>query len=683
MAKELIVSVSPLETKLAILEDDQLVEFYIERAKNRGILGNIYKGRVTKVLPGMQSAFVDIGLEKDAFLYVSDFFEETEEYERLFTTIDDRTSIEPPVRPEEEPPRHPMRRERGRDRDRRRYEDRGPRPSVPERVPAPAAPLARAPETSVGEMLEQWQLQHAHGNGLVPPVLNEDLTPVLDAVGPAVRIHPAAESLPSAESQPLLPVEEAVVAPAELPKETPAENVTDLSKRDAAINPPDERSYFVSQPRRGRSGHHRSRRNNPRYRPRENRENYEKPRVPEKQSIEDLLREGQEITVQIAKEPIGRKGARVTSHVALPGRFIVYMPTVDHIGVSRRIGTEAERMRLKDIVVRNRNNSPGGFIVRTAAEGQSEANFQADMRYLVHLWEDIRARFERVAAPALLHTEIDLVERILRDQLSSGFSSIRVDDEGAYERILDFVNRFQPSLVSRVKLYTRDRPIYEEYRITQEVEKALQPKIWLKSGGYIVINQTEALVAIDVNTGKFVGKSDSLEDTITNTNVEAVKEIIRQIRLRDLGGIIVIDFIDMEEKRNRKRVMEALEQEIGKDRSPTKTLEFNEFGLIAITRKRVKQSLERTLCQTCPTCNGSGQARSVTTTCYAIYDEVRRMVQTRSFEEDELTIRVHPEVARTLRESEALVIQELRHLTGHEVAVRSDPLLPIDMFHFE
>ncbi|MBI1745025.1 MAG: Rne/Rng family ribonuclease [Acidobacteria bacterium] len=638
MAKELVVSVSPLETKLAILEDDQLVEFYIERVKNRGILGNIYKGHVTKVLPGMQSAFVSIGLEKDAFLYVSDFFEETEEYERLFTTADERsTSISAAVT-EDEPVRRSMRRDR--DRDRRRYEERGQRPVYADKMPVSAPLEAARPAAveSVAETLEKWQLQHSHQDGEpAAPLPNENET----AGQPGVSLS--------------------------------------ASREQAAINSPDHRSYFVSPQRRGRPAH-RPRRNNSRYRPREN---YEKQRPPEKQSIEDLLREGQEIIVQIAKEPIGKKGARVTSHVALPGRYIVYMPTVDHIGVSRRISSEAERLRLKDIVLRNRNNSSGGFIVRTAADGQSEASFQADIRYLVQLWDDIKARFERLSAPALLHTEIDLVERILRDQLSSGFSAIRVDDEGGYERILDFVNRFQPSLVSRVKLYTKDRPIYEEYGITAEVEKALQPKIWLKSGGYIVVNQTEALVAIDVNTGKFVGKSDSLEDTITNTNVEAVKEIIRQIRLRDLGGIIVIDFIDMEEKRNRKRVMEALEQEIGKDRSPTKTLEFNEFGLIAITRKRVKQSLERILCQICPVCNGSGQARSVTTTCYAIYDEARRMVQNHTLEEDELTIRVHPEVARGLRESEAIVIQELRHLTGREVTVRADPLMPIGIFHFE
>src|SRR5262249_30691169 len=268
--------------------------------------------------------------------------------------------------------------------------------------------------------------------------------------------------------------------------------------------------------------------------------------------ITDLLREGQEIIVQIAKEPIGQKGARITSHVALPGRYIVYMPTVEHIGVSRKIGTDDERQRLKRTLhqLRGESGAAGGFIVRTAANGCTIDELREDMQYLIRTWTDIRRRSDRVKAPAIAHRDLDLVQRILRDQLSSDFSAIRVDNEFEYERIVDFVNRFAPKLVNRVKLYTKDTPILEHYGVQAEIDKAVKPRVWLKSGGYIGINQTEALAAIDVNTAKFVGKANRLEDTIVKTNLEAAKEIVRQIRLRDLGGIIVLDFIDMEERKN-------------------------------------------------------------------------------------------------------------------------------------
>ena len=277
-------------------------------------------------------------------------------------------------------------------------------------------------------------------------------------------------------------------------------------------------------------------------------------------SIADLLKEGQEIIVQIAKEPLGQKGARITSHIALPGRFVVYMPTVDHAGVSRKIPSDEERQRLKKIVQTHRQGIPGGFICRTAAENKSEEELKSDMQFLYNLWLDMRAKAEKKPAPVLLHHDLDLVQRILRDQLTSSFKNIWVDGEELYESVLRFAQRFQPALVGRVKLYTRNNPIFDEFGITNELEKALRPKVWLKSGGYIVINQTEALVAIDVNTGKYVGKSNRLEDTIVRVNTDAIKEIVRQIRLRDLGGIIVVDFIDMDERRNRRsKVTQSLE----------------------------------------------------------------------------------------------------------------------------
>ena len=335
--------------------------------------------------------------------------------------------------------------------------------------------------------------------------------------------------------------------------------------------------------------------------------------------ITDLLKEGQEILVQIAKEPIGKKGARITSHIALPGRFLVYMPTVNHTGVSRKIASEEERQRLKRIIQSERENGHGGFIVRTAAQNAAEEELRADIRFLKDLWTEIKTRADAGKAPALIYHDLNVVERVLRDQVTSDFSAIWVDNEEEYERILRFVNRFQPALVKRVKLYTKETPLFEQFGLSEEINKALKSKVWLKSGGYIVINQTEALVAIDINTGKYVGKTTRLEDTIVKTNVDAIKEIVRQIRLRDLGGIIVIDFIDMDERSNRQKVMQALEEALRSDRAPSKILQFNDFGLVAITRKRVKQSLERTIGSPCPYCQSTGFVKSVTTVCNEIY----------------------------------------------------------------
>ena len=330
--------------------------------------------------------------------------------------------------------------------------------------------------------------------------------------------------------------------------------------------------------------------------------------------ISDLLRERQEILVQIAKEPLGQKGARITSHIALPGRYVVYMPTVDHLG---RLPQDRFRRRATAPAGASSRTTaqacPGGYIVRTAGEGKSERDIAADMMFLYNLWLDIRQKAEKRPAPALIHHDLDIVQRLLRDQLADSFKAIWMDNEEVYEGVLRFVERLQPALVSRVKMYTRQAPILDAFNITTELEKALRPKVWLKSGGYIVVNQTEALVAIDVNTGKFVGKSNRLEDTIVKTNIEAIKEIVRQMRLRDLGGIIVVDFIDMDERKNRQKVMQALEDEMQKDRAPYKILQFNDFGLVAITRKRVKQSLERTLCSPCPACDGAGYVKSVQT----------------------------------------------------------------------
>jgi ribonuclease G len=410
------------------------------------------------------------------------------------------------------------------------------------------------------------------------------------------------------------------------------------------------------------------------------------PRRPERggpPTISELLHEGQEILVQIAKEPIAKKGARITSHIALPGRYLVYMPTVNHVGVSRKIPSDQERIRLKRIVssLREREGGTGGFIARTACAGHTEQELHDDMRYLLRTWADVRKKADRSKAPAMVHQDLDLVQRILRDQISEDFSVIRIDNEVEYARIVEFVHRVQPKLVNRVKLYTGNQPIFEKYTVQPEIDKAVRPRVWLKSGGYIVINQTEALVAIDVNTGKFVGKSDKLEDTITRTNLEAVKEIVRQIRLRDLGGIIVLDLIDMEERKNRQRVMTALQQELAHDRAPSKILSINDFGLVAITRKRVKQSLERTLCSPCPYCTGAGMVKSSQTMCFEILEQAKAISKQVTASND-VMLRVSPQVAEALRATERAVYEEIEAYFNTPITLEADPNLHQEQFDF-
>jgi ribonuclease G len=394
--------------------------------------------------------------------------------------------------------------------------------------------------------------------------------------------------------------------------------------------------------------------------------------------ITELLKPGQEILVQIAKEPIAKKGARITSHIALPGRFLVFMPTVNHVGVSRKISSDDERQRLKRILISEKGTASGGFIVRTAAATATEDELRADLRFLISLWNDIKQRSDDGKAPALIYHDLNLVERVLRDQVSDNFSTIWCDSETEYERVVRFLNRFQPSLVRRVKLYTKETPLFEQFGIQDEITKALRSKVWLKSGGSIVINQTEALVAIDINTGKYVGKTARLEDTILKTNLDAIPEIVRQIRLRDLGGIIVIDFIDMDERKNRHKVMQALEEALKADRAPSKVLQFNDFGLVAITRKRVKQSLERTLSVPCEICQGTGMVKSPMTVCNEIYIEMRKMQK--HLERNDVLLRVHPEVVKTLKANNARWLNEIEEMIGKTIIVKSDPALHPEQF---
>jgi Rne/Rng family ribonuclease len=459
----------------------------------------------------------------------------------------------------------------------------------------------------------------------------------------------------------------------EQPVET-TEGSGERSERSFTLREPHSRPHFA--PRRGRRGRRRAGRHSRRNGSRER----ESSRAGGQQGLQisELLKEGQEIIVQIAKEPLGTKGARITSHVALPGRYVVYMPTITHVGVSRKIASEQERLRLRNIVMEYRGTLTGGFIVRTAGEGRSDEEIKADLNFLTNLWNDIRTRAEQVKAPALLYRDLDLAQRLMRDLVTPDFKSIWLDSEADYERVVEFINRLQPSLVGCAKLHTRLASLFEEHGIEDEIAKALKPKVWLKSGGYIVINQTEALVAIDVNTGKYVGKTNRLEDTIVKTNIDAVNEIVRQIRLRDLGGIIVIDFIDMDERRNRNKVVQALEEALRRDRAPTKVLSFNDFGLVAVTRKRVKQSLERTLCDPCTYCNGSGWVKSVNTVTYEILAEARKMAE--EIEGKTMTLRVNPEVAQELKSKDGTLIREIEALTHKNLVIKSDPAIHQERF---
>jgi ribonuclease G len=849
MSKELVISANRHETRVAIVEDDQVVEVYHQRENEYSLAGSIHKGRVTRVLPGMQSAFVDIGLDRDAFLYVSDFFEDNEEYDKIVTSVEekvlklDRTpavvsaptpaaepaisesapapeaaaaapeaAAGPPVAPVAMPAPAPgaMQQDRRRDDDRRGRRGRrrgrgpkdrggrglpeskfyspgrGPEPRAEEAVETEAPPPASAPVEGddffvlPGESLAKYRGgeepdEHSE-NGPAPErelvseiaaepaaepqaelaevaaeledaiveAFEEDVEEpareILTAVGVAVEEEvpeAAAEIRPEpVPEEPAIPALETALDAERLAPDTsdaaePVEE-TEVSAEAAALAEEGEEGVEETegQPlaeegpepariptsltatlreqgprylqhrvsrrmrRRGR-GDGRERPAGEGGRPPQQEGRAPEQRVPEQRtvqaprpdsrekggaspSISDLLKEGQEIIVQIAKEPLGQKGARITSHIALPGRFLVYMPTVDHIGVSRKIPSDEERGRLKRILQSNRTGIPGGYIVRTAGDGRSEEELRADMMFLYNLWLDMRQKAERRPAPMLIHHDLNVVERVLRDQLTSAFKSIWVDNEEVYESVLRFVQRFQPPLVNRVKMYTRSNPIFDEFGITAELEKALRPKVWLKSGGYIVINQTEALVAIDVNTGKFVGKSNRLEDTIVRTNTDAIKEIVRQIRLRDLGGIIVVDFIDMDERKNRQKVMQALEDAMRSDRAPYKILQFNDFGLVAITRKRVKQSLERTLCTPCPYCEGAGYVKSPATVVGEILQEAQKIA--RVVEGKDVMLRVAPDVAKLLKSNQNSYLQEIEEILGRTVIVKSDQQLHQEKF---
>ncbi|HAG51903.1 MAG TPA: Rne/Rng family ribonuclease [Deltaproteobacteria bacterium] len=478
---EIIINYNPHEARVALLQGSRLVEFYLERSRDRGLSGNVYKGKVVRVLPGMQAAFVDIGLERTAFLHVTDIYKVFDEFEDIASEAEETR---------ERPSRH---------------------------------------------------------------------------------------------------------AP-----------------------------------------------------------------------IQDVLKEGQELMVQVAKEPMGSKGARITSHVSLPGRYIVFTPTDDHIGVSRRIENEKERRRLKDIVVGLR--PPGaGFIIRTACEGMKEDDIKSDMDFLIKLWGEILKKREKLSAPYLLYQEPDLTLRTIRDIFTADIDKLIIDDRAEYERAIRFAEDFLPELRERIELYESHEPIFDAYGIEIELADASSKKVWLKSGGYIVIDQMEALTAIDVNTGKYVGKKSS-EETVLKTNMEAVKEVVYQLKLRNIGGIVVIDFIDMAKAGNREKVYSAFKEALKADKARTNILKISELGLIEMTRKRSRESINQMLCEPCPYCEGNGIIRSKDTVIMEIYRELIKELPKRR---RKLTLYVHPVIAELLYGESEQIIEELEKSFKKKVVIKT------------
>src|SRR5437016_1010320 len=391
--------------------------------------------------------------------------------------------------------------------------------------------------------------------------------------------------------------------------------------------------------------------------------------------IQDVLRKGQEVLVQVSKESLGTKGARITSFISLPGRYLVYMPQAHHIGVSRRIHDEVERDRLR-AAVRALNPPPGGFIVRTNGEGRGETEFGADVEFLSRLWAQVRNRYESVKGPAVLHEEGDLTFRVVRDLLSPEVDEFLVDSREVYDKCLGYVEALVPAMAERVKFYEGTTPIFESFGIEKDIEKALRRRVWLKSGGYIVIDHTEALVSIDVNTGKYVGKRD-FEQTVLKINLEAVGEVVRQIRLRDLGGIIIIDFIDMEREEHREQVFKALKRALAEDKARTNVLQISELGLVEMTRKRVRQDLRSILSVQCPTCRGGGVVKAEAPLAEEIFRAVRAKVAAPDAPAGrEVVVRVHPDVARYLEGEGREAIERLGALIDRKVTVHAIPNQP-------
>ncbi len=634
MSIELLINASLPETRIALMENGEIQELLIERPSEKGIVGNIYKGRVSRVLPGMQAAFVDIGLEKAAFLYVDDVFVHSEIWE------EEEGPSEPGFTPEIE--REPETEVSAGD-NVQADSDVG----MPEDGGEDSGSVSMGPDPKEGEAGEG---QSSEGQGTLSENQETEQKPQSTEAEKLaqIRVEAGQESGNFTNNN-------------RRPKprgrrggrshRRPEGSGTGGQRRERGFSRNNQNSNPVSGPNRadGRGAPPFKSRDR-RVRPKMN-----KP-VRGQVNIQDLLQEGQEVLVQVAKAPIATKGARLTCHISLPGRHLVCMPTIDHVGVSRKIERDDERRRLREQVDRNRPKGIG-FIVRTAsAKSQSEKILKQDIDYLTRIWGEIREKAATVTAPALVYEDLNSVLRSIRDWVTEDIDKIIVDSRYHYNDILRFVSDFMPSLKTKVDLYHGDIPVFDAYNISTELSRALERKVWLKSGGYIVIDQSEALVAIDVNTGRFVGKKN-LEDTILKTNLEAVKEIAYQLRLRNCGGIIILDLIDMENDENRYRVYRALEEALLQDRARPSILKISELGLIEMTRKRTRDTIIRTLCESCSHCEGKGFIKSKQTVAYEVLREIERVGLER--DSNKILVQAHTDVIDFLAIDERETLDQL------------------------
>jgi len=590
MSSILIINATGRETRVALVENGHISEFYLERKKDKGIVGNIYKGKITRVLPGMQAAFVDIGLGKAAFLYVSDVFYDPE-FSKFHYELTEGEHDEEVADVLEEP-----------------LEDL-----------LPAEATESLAEASLEEQPPLPESAEASADLLLPPLeASSEEAPLL--------LLPATFS-PPGEREEEASLKETSPTGAEVIAAT-LEAVPALSEEDSQLRALERRASLRL---------------------------FEDKRNKRTAKIEELLQVGQEVLVQISKDPIGSKGARLTSHISIPGRHLVFMPTVDHVGISRRISNDRERRRLRDIVERLR--PPGtGFIVRTVAENVTQEKLEADIRFLLEVWKGTLRESEARKTPGLLHPDLDLILRATRDLFARDVERLVIDDRDEYKRVLHFVSAQDAALKERVSLHEDGEPIFDAYGIEEEVKRAQQRKVWLKSGGYLIFDQAEALTAVDVNSGRYVGKK-SLEETITKINVEAAKEIVYQLRLRNIGGIIICDFIDMEKSQNRDKVFKALQEALGRDKAKTNVLRISELGLVEMTRKRVRESIGRIVYEDCAYCDGQGYVKTISTVAYEIFRELRRSAS--ALKDPTLVIHCHMDVASLLLGEER---GELRHL---------------------
>ena len=680
MAKNLLViNVDIRETRVALIENGIIAELHLERASETRCLGNVVLGRVTRVLPGMQAAFIDVGLEKAAFLHVEDLIRPDdldaylsgkkrndrgddehiipEQPSAVVTSSEPRVSAEAPAPSPEvaaavlvKVPDAPT-----------SVEVPEPAASVEVKEPAPsieippAAASAEIPAELSGTIAVQLitgEVPPAEASGDVQAAAEAEVEAEDAALAEdEAEAEAEADSDDSEEEDAALLADGAATPTAEGASATPGSTATvpgrrrrrrrgGRNRKDDAAPPREEKKVAPPAPRqKGKHDH-----------------GQQHGRIHKDTPIREVVREGQEVLVQISKEPIGTKGARVTSHVSLPGRYVVYLPTVDYIGVSKRIGSEKERHRLRETIEGMKPPS-GGLIIRTLAEGLTKKQLKADVGYLVRLWGEIAKKREGARAAEVLYEELDLVLRVTRDMFGDDVEKIVIDDKVQYERLVRFVEMFMPERVKDIELYAGDEPLFDAYGIEEEIQRALSRKVPLPSGGYLIIDEAEALTAIDVNTGRFVGKgSKDHEETILKTNLEAVEEIAYQLRFRNLGGLIVLDLIDMDRASSREQVRRRLEDLLQKDKAKSSVNRISELGLIEMTRKRTRESLGAALHEPCSYCDGTGQVSAKQTIVYEILRAIRR--ERSSMPGYTVVVHAHPDVVSLMKGDEREAVKE-------------------------